>query len=134
MHIICTIHASQDEGEYMKICVPSMDDKGLQAPVSGHFGSATTFTIFDTETQEVEVLVNQNDHQHHGGCTPVGLLAEKKINAIICQGMGKNAITRLSQGGIDVYVTQANQVQMALDEFQKGSLEKISLDHACPGH
>ncbi|MHA1386469.1 MAG: NifB/NifX family molybdenum-iron cluster-binding protein, partial [Candidatus Helarchaeota archaeon] len=55
----------------MKVCIPTMGDKGLDEEVGAHFGRVPTYTIIDTETNNVEVVKNNSEHM--GG---VGLPAE----------------------------------------------------------
>jgi hypothetical protein len=38
----------------MRLRMPTMDDEGLQATPSAHYGSAPFFTFADTDTGEVE--------------------------------------------------------------------------------
>ena len=50
----------------MRICMPTINDNGLEATLHGHFGSAAYFTIVDTETDELRVVANGNQHHAHG--------------------------------------------------------------------
>lgn len=40
----------------MKICIPTLGEKGLDEQVSEHFGSAPYFTIIDLESNGVEII------------------------------------------------------------------------------
>jgi len=35
----------------MKLCIPISEDRGLDSPICGHFGSAPAFLLVDTETR-----------------------------------------------------------------------------------
>jgi predicted Fe-Mo cluster-binding NifX family protein len=41
----------------MKICFPVESDKGLDSEVFGHFGSAPTFVVFDTEAKSIDTIL-----------------------------------------------------------------------------
>ncbi|RLI74213.1 dinitrogenase iron-molybdenum cofactor biosynthesis protein, partial [Archaeoglobales archaeon] len=74
----------------MKVCVPSYKG-GLDDFVCEHFGRATTFTIYDTETGEVSVV--RNTSEHFGGFgKPPELLRKIGVDVIVCSGMGARAI------------------------------------------
>jgi predicted Fe-Mo cluster-binding NifX family protein len=40
----------------MRLCIPTIDDAGLDAQLSAHFGSAPYYTIVDTESEAFEVV------------------------------------------------------------------------------
>ena len=42
----------------MQICIPVVEDKGLQSRVSAHFGSAPAFMIVDTESGACRAIAN----------------------------------------------------------------------------
>ena len=71
----------------MKICIPTRDERGLQAELSGHFGSAPFFTVVDTDSWECEVIPS-GGHGHGGSCAPTELIGSRKIDAVVCRGMG----------------------------------------------
>ncbi len=72
----------------MKICVPTVGQKGLEEKVSEHFGGAPYFTITDTATDQTESIPNQNQHHSHGQCHPLGQLAGKKLKPWCVPGWG----------------------------------------------
>ena len=39
----------------MKLCIPTQTNDGLKAEVSGHFGSAAYFMIYEVETDSYEL-------------------------------------------------------------------------------
>jgi len=49
----------------MKVAVPTMGNEGLDEEVGQHFGRVPTYTIVDTETNDVKVI--NNTSQHAGG-------------------------------------------------------------------
>ena len=118
----------------MRICLPTMGNKGLQESVYNHFGSARYFTIYDTESKSIETKENNNEHQSHGACQPVQVLAKFKINAVLTSGMGKRAVMMFNQAGIKVYILDGETVSEAVNKFEQGQLIEIDPQNACGGH
>jgi len=42
----------------MRICIPVQTNEGLKATVDRHFGSASYFLIYDSNTEAFEVISN----------------------------------------------------------------------------
>ncbi len=118
----------------MKICIPTETNKGKDATVFGHFGSAPFFTIYDTANATVEVIVNANEHHAHGMCQPMAALGGKGVNAVVTGGAGAGAIQKLNQGGIKVYRAISGTVADVAAQFASGKLEEISAQNACAHH
>ncbi|MBF0387793.1 MAG: NifB/NifX family molybdenum-iron cluster-binding protein [Candidatus Omnitrophica bacterium] len=118
----------------MKICIPTETDKGKDAVVFGHFGSAPFFTIYDTADSSIEVIINANQHHAHGMCQPMAALAGKGVNAVVTGGAGAGAIEKLNQGGIRVYRAIAGTVADVAAQFAAGRLDEISVKNACAHH
>ncbi|MFO7769269.1 MAG: NifB/NifX family molybdenum-iron cluster-binding protein [bacterium] len=118
----------------MRICVPTGTDEGIEAVVFGHFGSAPYFSVLDTETGEVEVLDNGDQHHEHGRCRPVQQLDTGRLDAVAVRGMGRNALARFSAAGIPVYLCRGENLQQVLDEARSGDLQVLDPSRACAGH
>ena len=118
----------------MRICVPTGTDQGIEAEVFGHFGSAPYFSLLDTDTAEVEVLGNSNDHHEHGQCAPIRQLAGVEFDAIVVRGMGRNAVARFAAANVQVMVTAGATLQDVLDEVRAGTLRELDPSQACQGH
>ena len=65
----------------MHICIPVLDDRGLDSQVSAHFGSAPGFMIVDTESGSCRLIGNGNQHHAHGMCQPLAALAGEPVTA-----------------------------------------------------
>jgi len=50
-----------------KICVPTAGRGGREDAVGEHFGRVPSYTIFDTETQQVNVVDNTSEHAGGSG-------------------------------------------------------------------
>jgi len=117
----------------MKLCIPTMGDRGLDETVSAHFGRAPTFTIVDVSTNEVKVLRNESEHFGGAGLPPE-ILANAGAHVLICSGLGPRAITMFEEKGIDVYVGAAGTVKDAIKAFQEGTLHEATDENACKEH
>jgi ArsR family transcriptional regulator len=120
--------------EPIRLCIPTTSNEGKIAAMHGHFGSAPYFTIYDTATGDVEVIDNANEHHSHGACQPMDALMGKKIDAVVCAGMGARAVQKLNEGGIKVYRAVSGTVADIAGQFLKGGLEEITVENACIQH
>lgn len=118
----------------MRLCVPVVEDRGLESRVSGHFGSAPAFMIVDTDSNVCRVVVNNNAHHAHGMCHPIAALAGERVDGIVVGGIGMGALMKLQAAGIAVYQATRPTVGEAVTAFQSGSLQPIAQDRACAGH
>lgn len=116
----------------MKLCIPVADGEGLEARVSGHFGSAPYYALVDTDTARVTMV--KNDHQSHGGCAQVGRLRRHQIDGVVCSNMGRRAYGRFRADGIEVYTSERETLSQVLEEYRAGTLRQPSEDEMCMGH
>ena len=117
----------------MKICVPTVSDKGLEAHVGEHFGRVPTYTIIDLDTNEVKVVPNVSHHMGGQG-NPPEIMAREGVNAMVCQGLGRRAIALFDDLGIDVYIGASGTVKDAVEAFRQNLLQKATTDSACQRH
>jgi len=117
----------------MRICIPTMGDRGLEETVSEHFGRAPTFTVVDMENNEVKIVQNTGEHFGGVGNTPE-LVAGAGAEIMLCSGLGPRAISALEQWGIEVYVGAIGTVSEAIRAFQAGRLTEASDANACKMH
>jgi predicted Fe-Mo cluster-binding NifX family protein len=87
----------------MKVCIPAVEEKGLDGMPHGHFGSATHFVIHDTDTGATDIIRNSNQAHEHGMCHPLAALDGRGIQAIVVGGIGFRALSKLQAGGMRVY-------------------------------
>lgn len=115
----------------MKLCLPVENDNGMDSLVYGHFGSAPMFILHDSETNEIEIINNQNMHHAHGMCSPLQALNGKVVDAIVVGGIGAGAINKLNTMGIKVFRASENTVQNNIDLFKKSLLPELTANDAC---
>jgi predicted Fe-Mo cluster-binding NifX family protein len=118
----------------VNICIPVTADRGLESPVSGHFGSAPIFMLVDVDTREARALTNTRAVHEHGACRPLDALAGHEIDALVVGGIGAGALMKVQGAGIRVFRASAATVAGCLDAFLKNEAEEIGPGGACGRH
>lgn len=117
----------------MRLCMPTINERGLTARLSPHFGSAPYHTLIESDSGEMSVLLNEHARHEHGRCQPAKGLEGRDVHAVVCRGLGRRALAALNGAGIEVLVTDGWTVAEALDAFREGRLAALSPDAACGG-
>lgn len=119
----------------MRIAIPTAGNGGLNDLVGQHFGRVPTYTIFDSNTNKVEVLPNQSLHMGGGGYPPE-FLAQAGVELMLCAGLGRRAIQMFEQFGIEVYVgaSASGTAENAIKAYQNGMLQMATDENACREH
>jgi predicted Fe-Mo cluster-binding NifX family protein len=117
----------------MKICIPTADDRGLEAPLSDHFGSAPCLTFVDTTSGTVEIVENSTSHHAHGQCDPAAAIGSADARVVVCRGLGRRALERLQGLGVQVFVTRETTARRALEAHAAGHAIAMTADLACGG-
>ena len=118
----------------MRICIPTEDDRGMDSRVSDHFGSAPCFTFFDTATGGLDVRANAHEEHEPGQCNPTAAVRSGAARVIVCRGLGRRALERLQESGIEVFVTRETTTRSALEAYAAGRLDAMNPGQACGGH
>lgn len=118
----------------MKICIPTETNEGLNAKVYGHFGSAPYFTLYDTGTEIVKVVANNNAEHAHGMCQPLSVIGDESVNVVICSGMGARAVQKLNAANIKALRASAGTVSQIIVKYKENALEEITPENACSQH
>lgn len=117
----------------MKICIPTLDNIGLESTVSSHFGKASGFAIVDDETDDIRFIQNTGQH-HGGGMTPAEIIGQEGVHAVLCEGLGVKAVRLFEQQGIHVYCNASGTVAEALEAYKAGKLPEATDANACQHH
>lgn len=117
----------------MKVCIPTMGNSGLNEQVSSHFGRAPTFTIVNTETNEVKVIPNQSDHMGGAGKPPEHL-SQAGVDVMLCAGLGPRAVQMFEGYGIEVYIGAQGTVEDTVRLWRSNQLAIATDENACREH
>jgi predicted Fe-Mo cluster-binding NifX family protein len=120
----------------MKICVPTRDDRGLDAEPHGHVGGAPYYTIADTDDESVQTVcrAGHGHGQGHDECGPGARIRSLEVDAVVCADIGRRAMASLEAAGITVLVSAGKTVGEILAAARDGSLRVLSADEVCAGH
>ena len=118
----------------MKVCFPVANFFSLESEVYGHFGSAPSFVVVDTETEAVNVINNSDQNHEHGMCNPAGALGAQSVDAVVVGGIGGGALMKLNSLGINVYKATAPTIGENLQLFSRQQLPEFHPGHVCSGH
>jgi predicted Fe-Mo cluster-binding NifX family protein len=108
-----------------KIAIAVLDDNGLDAQVSPHFGRCPYFILVEAEGQEVrtvETVANPYYPNHEPGEVPAfihGLGAQVMLSG----GMGGRAVAFFRQYGIEPATGAAGTVRESLSRYLGGDLQ-----------
>ncbi len=117
----------------MKLCIPTLDDGGLTAELSDHFGGAPHLTLVDSESGEAVALTS--GHGNGKDCGRVGLLEGHGIDAVVVRGgIGRGAAAALAQRGIPVLTSRGRRVGDVVAEAQAGALRQLGAEETCSHH
>jgi predicted Fe-Mo cluster-binding NifX family protein len=118
----------------MKVCFPVDKDEGIESAVYGHFGSAPTFVVIDTNQENVGTISNANRIHEHGACNPIMALGGKQVDAVVVGGIGAGALMKLNAEGIKVYRAVEQTVKENLDLLKDSLLPELTVNQTCGGH
>jgi predicted Fe-Mo cluster-binding NifX family protein len=117
----------------MKISIPTIDENGLDGIVEQHFGKAPTYTIIDSETEEVTII--PNDSEHTGGVgLPPEYLHKNGVDIMLCGGLGFKAVRMFESYGIKVFVGASGTVKDTLEAWKAGKLQNANAENSCSEH
>jgi len=113
-----------------RVCIPTIGPGGLDDQVGEHFGRVPTYTIYNAETGEVEVVDNTSEHAGGSGL-PAQILAGLGIDVLLCSGLGRRAIGILNESGIEVCTGLSGSAREAIETWKGGGLSGASEGDAC---
>jgi predicted Fe-Mo cluster-binding NifX family protein len=118
----------------MNVCIPVSEDRGMESPICGHFGSAPAFVLVDTETRAHRVFTNENAVHEHGNCAPIAMLARERIDAFVVGGIGAGALAKLLATGATVYRGVPGSVTQSLEALTRSALPSVTPADTCGHH
>jgi predicted Fe-Mo cluster-binding NifX family protein len=121
----------------LRIAVPTNGEGGLDAPRSGHFGHADSFTIVEVSGDNIvgaEAIAN-GAHQQGGCGATVAMLAQAGASAAIVVGMGGGPLNAMQRFGMVAYQdVNTPTPRQAVEAFLGGYRVPFGGEHVCQGH
>ncbi len=99
--------------------------------VTQHFGHCESFSIFETENNQIIKSESVPNPGHRPGFLP-NFLNDQGVNVIISGGMGGSAIGIFNTHGIEVITGASGDAKVATEEYLKGNLK--STGSVCHEH
>jgi len=122
-----------------RIAVPSNHPGGLAGERSDHFGHCDLFTLIDIEQGEIKAvatLVNEG-HGANGCLSPVSLLQQNGVDAIVVAGIGARPLQGFNDCGINVHFAaqqKYRKVEELVGDFIAELLPQMDPAQACQAH
>lgn len=115
------------EGEI--IFFPLLDNKGEDSEISGHFGHAPFFGIYDVEKKELKITPNNLDHTDPTK-SPIDQIQEAvNPTTIFAKGIGGRAISIIAQKGLKLKTGEFNTVKEVIENLDKLEDQTESCGH-----
>lgn len=112
-----------------RIVVPVLDDRGLNAQLSEHFGRAPYFAVIDV-ADDGQIVAQQavaNISEHFGGVgRPPDRILQLNPSALITFGMGPRALAIFQQARVAVLRANANTLKAVIAAYTQDQLEELT--------
>lgn len=108
----------------MRIGLPTGEEPDLESPVAQHFGRAPRYIAVDLDSREFESAPNQG-HHFGGDRHPPETLADLGVDVVLAGDIGRGAVTRFEQRGIEVYRGATGTVSESIQQWEAGDLEQV---------
>ncbi len=106
------------------ICIPTINESGLLADVSMHFGKTPYFTFVELEDGKIKRIEVKGSFSKHGGGskTPAEIILDSNTDVLICRNLGSKAVSMLRDGKIEIFSGASGKVKDTLSEWKLGML------------
>jgi predicted Fe-Mo cluster-binding NifX family protein len=118
-------------GDRMKarIVVPVLDESGLNARLSEHFGRAPYFAVVDLDENarisSQRTVLNTSEHFGGTGLPPDRIL-QLRPNVLITYGVGPRALAIFQNARVPVLRANANTVKDIIAAYNNDALEELT--------
>lgn len=113
----------------MRIVIPVLDESGLNAQLSGHFGRAPYFAVIELNERggvlTQQTVPNVGEHFGGSGARSVGIL-QLKPNAVITYGMGPRGLSIFQNANVAVLQANANTVREVIAAYNNDELVELT--------
>lgn len=113
----------------VRIVIPVLDESGVNARLSEHFGRAPYFAVIDLD--ESGGISSQrtvaNTSEHFGGTgRPPDRILQLRPNALITYGMGPQALSTFQEAKVAVLRANTNTVGAVLRAYNEDQLQELT--------
>ena len=108
----------------MKICLPTINNLGLQSNLATNFSAAHWLLVVESETQET-LAIDMSDEVERK--QPV------ELDVIACHGIPEVLYKSLCAEGISIYGTRSKNVAGALVDYWEDDLHDLASAGCCNG-
>ncbi|MEA2075098.1 MAG: cation diffusion facilitator family transporter [Euryarchaeota archaeon] len=122
------VHMEPEEKEFMRYAIPCTENKGLSSKVSGHFGAAEYFCLFDidlrtTDNELTDMRFIKNPYfalEKRKGLKAAELLVTNKIDKLITKESiaQKSAFYVLEDAYVEFEETDADTIEGIVEELK----------------
>jgi predicted Fe-Mo cluster-binding NifX family protein len=113
----------------VRIVIPVIDEAGLDAQLSEHFGRTPYFAVVEVneEGQIVSQKTVANVGEHFGGSgRRADFILQLKPNVIITYGMGPRGLSIYQNVRVAVLRANANTVRQVIEAYKNNELEELT--------
>ncbi len=112
-----------------RIFFPLLDNNGEDSEISGHFGHAPFFGVYDVEKKELKIIENNLDHTDPNK-SPIDQI-EEAVNptTIFAKGIGGRAIGIIAEKGLSLKTGDYDTVKEAIKNLDKLNDQTQSCGH-----
>ena len=127
-----TIHVEPAHRDRTKVCVPVVEDKGMESKTSTHFGNIPLFAFIELEKDQViNVYFKANPaagDERKRGIRAAQFLTDEKVNVVLTGGMGEGPFHLLRDKMVEIYVLPERvQLREAIHLLTTDKLERMSM-------
>jgi predicted Fe-Mo cluster-binding NifX family protein len=113
----------------VRIVIPVLDESGVNARLSEHFGRAPYFAVIDLD--ESGGISSQrtvaNTSEHFGGTgRPPDRILQLRPNCLITYGMGPQALSTFQEAKVAVLRANTNTVGDVLRAYNEDQLQELT--------
>jgi predicted Fe-Mo cluster-binding NifX family protein len=112
-----------------RVVIPVMDHRGVDSQLSGHFGRAPFFAVFELsdDGRILDQKMVPNESEHFGGIgSPPDRILQLDPDAVITYGMGPRALSRFQYARVAVLRANKSTVRDVLSAYTRDELEELT--------
>jgi len=107
----------------MKIVIPTDEKGSLGDKVALHFGRASNFLIYDTETESFEIFPNPEVTGEKE--FPPDFLYRQRVKSVIVFGLGKMAYNKFKNYNVKMYKAIRETIAANLQKLEDDKLQEL---------